>query len=291
MPATFDPKPARGAAGPPALSIRRCTKRHSPWGTSSFIGLRILDLGLQYKLLSGAWSVPILSCLGLAVAAPVVSSAATAHTGIPAVDRLGPSAPSLLLLGMTAGGLAKQSYALLRTQLEEFSLPVALFGVGFNVTYSSVNSLLLVAAAGPHVLVPLAGVSLPLPMVLRAAVFGLGIFLELGSETQRRRFKGREENKGRICTTGFWKLARHINYGGYTLWRAGTTLAAGSWPASVAAVAFNAWGFIGMSAVELSQYMLKKYGKQWERYQREVPWLLLPGIYQVVEGPWESPWA
>ncbi|KAL8351279.1 hypothetical protein RB598_006183 [Gaeumannomyces tritici] len=185
---------------------------------------------------------------------------------------------------MTAGGLVKQSHALLRTQLEEFSLPVALFGVGFNVTYSSVNSLLLVAAAGPHVPVPLAGVSLPLPMVLGAAVFGLGIFPELGSEMQRRRFNDREENKSRICTAGLWKLARHINYGGYTLWRAGTTLAAGSWPASIAAVAFNAWGFIGMSTVELSWCMLKKYGKQWERYQRKVPWLLLPGIYQVVEG-------
>ncbi|KAL8413391.1 hypothetical protein RB594_004862 [Gaeumannomyces avenae] len=127
---------------------------------------------------------------------------------------------------MAAGGLSKQSYALLRTQLEEFPLPVTLLGVGFNATYSSVNSLLLVAAAGPHVPVPLAGVSLPLPMVLGAAVFGLGIFLELGSEMQRRRFKGREENKGRICTTG--------------------------WPASIAAVAFNAWGFIGMSTVELS---------------------------------------
>lgn len=83
-------------------------------GTSIFIGMRVIDIPFQYKLLSGAWSVPVLSRLGLAAAAPVVSPAAAVRTGIAAVDRLGLSAPGLLLLSMACGALGKQSYSLAR---------------------------------------------------------------------------------------------------------------------------------------------------------------------------------
>jgi steroid 5-alpha reductase family enzyme len=41
-----------------------------------------------------------------------------------------------------------------------------------------------------------------------------GFFFEVVGDEQLRRFKQREENKGRIMTTGLWRTTRHPNYFG-----------------------------------------------------------------------------
>jgi hypothetical protein len=58
-------------------------------------------------------------------------------------------------------------------------------------------------------------------------LFSAGIFIELGSEVQRKIFKSKPENKGKPMKGGLWDLATNINYGGYTLWRAGYACFAG----------------------------------------------------------------
>ncbi|KAL8391824.1 hypothetical protein RB595_002143 [Gaeumannomyces hyphopodioides] len=274
-------------AAQPFELIRRGVKKPSPAGTGLFIALRALDVPLQYQLLSGAWSVPLLGRLGLAAARPVVTT--VARTGVAAIDRLRLSRPGLVLLAMAAGAAAKHVIWVGFISLEEFRPPAAVVVAGFNSFFNSVNSLLLVAAvtstsvSGPFIPVnhPKLGGKfyVPVQVALGLGLYVVGMGLELVSEVQRRRFKSKPENKGRICRKGLWGVARHINYTGYALWRTGFTLAAGGWiPGAVAAV-FNAWAFVTRSTPELEAYMSRKYRDSWSRYKRDVKWSLLPGIY------------
>ncbi|KAJ3177526.1 hypothetical protein HK101_010212 [Irineochytrium annulatum] len=63
------------------------------------------------------------------------------------------------------------------------------------------------------------------------ALFAAGSYIETVAEFQRKRFRAREENSGRLCNTGLFSLARHINYGGTALWRSGVALFTGAWVA------------------------------------------------------------
>lgn len=267
--------------------IRRGVKKPSPAGTGLFLALRALDLPLQYQLVSGAWSVPLLGRLGLAAARPVVTT--VARTGVTAIDRLRLSRPGLVLLAMAAGAAAKQAIWVVGISLEEFRPGAAVVVAGFNTLFNSVNSLLLVAAvtstsiSGPFIPVnhPKLGGKfyVPVQMAVGLGLYVVGMGLELVSEVQRRRFKSKPENKGRICRKGLWGVARHINYTGYALWRTGFTLAAGGWIPGALTAAFNAWAFVTRSTVELDAYMSRKYRDSWSRYRKEVKWALLPGIY------------
>jgi steroid 5-alpha reductase family enzyme len=48
-------------------------------------------------------------------------------------------------------------------------------------------------------------------------VFVVGLFFEAVGDEQLRRFKFKEENSGKILTTGLWKYTRHPNYFGESL--------------------------------------------------------------------------
>ncbi|MDH3243830.1 MAG: DUF1295 domain-containing protein [Saprospiraceae bacterium] len=72
---------------------------------------------------------------------------------------------------------------------------------------------------------------------LAASVWLLGFFFEAGSDLQLAIFKSKDENKGKLLTSGFWRYTRHPNYfgdaacwWGYALF----ALAAGNW-----------WGIFG----------------------------------------------
>ena len=53
---------------------------------------------------------------------------------------------------------------------------------------------------------------------LGLGLFALGSALETVSELQRKAFKAKESNKGKVYTGGLFSLARHINYTGEILW-------------------------------------------------------------------------
>ena len=92
-------------------------------------------------------------------------------------------------------------------------------------------------------------------------------------------FKSKPENKGKLCTTGFWGMARHINYGGYTIWRAGYGMACSGFVWAGVLAGFFGWNFATEAIEVLDDYCGGKYGEQWEGYKRDVPWKLVPGIY------------
>ena len=57
-------------------------------------------------------------------------------------------------------------------------------------------------------------------------IYAVGLTTEMVSEVQRKMFKRKPKNKNKPYNGGLWSFATHINYGGYTLWRAGAALSA-----------------------------------------------------------------
>lgn len=110
-------------------------------------------------------------------------------------------------------------------------------------------------------------------------VFAAGILVELTSEVQRKNFKARSENQGKLYTGGLFSLARSVNYFGYLLWRTAFALAGGG-------IVFGVFTFImGIRGVTYNQipsmedYLSRKYGKQWEAAKNKVPYCLIPYVY------------
>jgi steroid 5-alpha reductase family enzyme len=73
----------------------------------------------------------------------------------------------------------------------------------------------------------------PKLLYLGAAMHVPTVLLELASEIQRKSFKDNPKNKGKLCTTGPWSLARHINYGCNIVFGFGFGLACGGLPLAV----------------------------------------------------------
>lgn len=265
--------------------IRRGVKQSSPLGTAAFVGLRGLDPLLQYQILAHGLGTGFLSRLGLSTVH--LSAAVITRTGIKLIDQLGLPLERLILLGMAVGSAAKQIFWLTFLSQEEFPVKSAVLVSVYNTFCNSLNSLLLLTAATSAALstrpftVPVPGSRsrLSLPVVLGTVMYICGMILETGSEMQRKSFKSKPENKGKLCREGMWAWARHINYGGYTLWRGGYALAAGGWVAGGLMASLQAWQFTQSGMISLDYYMSRRYKDQWGRYKEDVTWRLLPGVF------------
>lgn len=280
--------------------IVRGVKKPSPLGTATFIGLRSLDPFLQYHLLAAnGLGTALLTHLGIATAPLGPSTAAAAATLSSSStgwrlldDQISAIAQRLsleraLLLAMAIGSTAKHSFWLTVVAEEEWPVRNAVLVSIYNTLCNSVNALLLLAAATSAALstrpctVPVGSGQrvVSAPVALGALLFVVGNLLEAGSEWQRKRFKACPENKGKLCREGLWAWARHINYGGYTMWRAGYALAGGGWVAGGIMATLQAFAFTRTGMVSLDHYMSRKYKDQWGRYKEDVKWRLLPGVF------------
>ncbi|KAH8900137.1 hypothetical protein GQ53DRAFT_790590 [Thozetella sp. PMI_491] len=273
--------PPRDVKSAPSEHIRRGHFNASPIGTTTVVIGRALDPFLQYRLING-WGASFLSKLGLAV---VPAAVPAFHTGISALDSLGLSLPRLVVLAMSVGSAAKHILWATALSNEELTPQFAVMISGYNAVLNTANALFFVAAAtssslaSPQISIPGTGATVSLPVVLGTLLYTAGIAIETVSEIQRKQFKDRPENKGKICTTGLWGWARHINYTGYTMWRTGFALAAGGWIPAALIFAMQSHGFLTRSIGSLDSYMTEKYGEQWAKYNRNVPWKIFPGIY------------
>ncbi|EGO59317.1 hypothetical protein NEUTE1DRAFT_38506, partial [Neurospora tetrasperma FGSC 2508] len=281
-----------GSRNPQDL-IQRGVYKSNLLGTATFIGLRALDPLLQYKLLAGDWGTRLLSKLNIS-SIPLydyVLETTTAEGTKASIIRHLPL-PRLLLLLMSAGSSLKQIYWLLSLSREELTPAAAVEVSLFNTVVNTMGSLLLLststsaALSTPRITIPFTFdsatgtyMSLPLPIALGTVMYVTGMAIETLTERTRKKFKDDEANEGKICREGLWNKARHINYGGYTLWRAGYAMAAGGWIPALGVAAFHIWHFVSRSTVYMSEYMQSRYGEQWERYKKEVPYSLFPGLY------------
>ncbi|HET9869393.1 MAG TPA: DUF1295 domain-containing protein [bacterium] len=126
------------------------------------------------------------------------------------------------------------------------------------------------AGAGPHAargFVPFLG----------AGLFIAGAALNLASEWQRRRWKARPENKGRLYREGLFRRAVHINYFGENLSFVGFSLAAGPWWAFLIP-ALMAVLFIAANIPMLDAYLAKRYGDDFRDYAAQTP-KFIPFLY------------
>ncbi|KAI1482019.1 DUF1295-domain-containing protein [Daldinia eschscholtzii] len=283
---TSDRKPPAGEAKKFDL-IHRGDRSPTPWGTLTFVGLRLADIPLQHALLSPAAGLgtSLLSRVGISTVTP----AAVLSTGVPLIDSLGTPTNALLLL-FACGSAAKQIYWQTVLSYESFPASAALAVALYNTLVNSGNTLLSQAArtsslfSPPQITLSLpfltsSPISLPLSTVVGTAMFLFGISLETLSEAQRKAFKDRPENKGKVCKVGVWRWARHINYFGYSLWRGGYTMVATGWIGGLAFAAGQMWDLSHRAAAVLDEYCTDKYKEQWAQFKREVPYKIFPGVY------------
>lgn len=208
-------------------------KAPSPLGTSLFVGLRAADIFIQYGFLAQGLASPLLKLLSVS---PTTNAAPIVALGLPLQQ--------LIVLTMAAGTAIKQSGHLLFVSQEEMPAGSAIIVAVFNTVFNSANTIFSLTAAASY-FTPSAlssadnSIGLSPLFMLGAGAYALGLATEAISEIQRKFFKADPKNAGKPYTGGLFGLARHINYGGYTVMRAGYALATGGWVWS----AFMFWFF------------------------------------------------
>ncbi|KAH8884975.1 hypothetical protein GQ53DRAFT_696836 [Thozetella sp. PMI_491] len=245
------------------------TKGSSPIGTSLFIGLRSLDVLFQYGILANGLADPLLNFLHVSkVEAPIVA--------------LGLPLKSLVMLSMAAGSSLKQNYGLAFLSEQEMPVGGAITISVFNTVFNSANSILSLTAAAnvftPSLRAGNESQFSPL-LAISSVAYLVGLLTELVSEQQRTAFKKDPKNAGKPFTSGLFGLARHINYGAYTLWRGAYALASGGWIWGILVAGFFAKDFMDRGVPVLDEYCTKRYGASWAAYKEMVPYKLFPGVY------------
>ena len=275
--------------------IQRGVKKSSPIGSTVLVGLRGLDPILQYAILAGSLGSTIIQeCCGttLPPSVPVITNTI--------IDNLALSPHRLALLSMAIGSALKQIVWVSYTSQEMLPVSSAVLISVYNTMLNSINALLFMcsqtSAAAPEE-------SFWQPQLLiGCALYILGLVTEQVCELQRKRFKDNPVNKGKVCDSGLFSLARHINYGAYTVWRAGYAMASAGWVfgSFMGLYFFVDFAWRGVPALDRYcqdrvghvflapklRYFLhaltavdQQYGKQWTNFKAKVPYALLPLIY------------
>lgn len=275
---TRSQEPGNGAGND---RINRGNYRQSLGGNLVWVGYRAIDPFFQYQLLAKGWGTALLSRLGMGIAPGAAGP--LAQIGGSTTSLAPGAATRSSLLTMFIIGAGKHIYWKLALQGEYFPASQAFIVGSTNLIMDSLASIWLLwtqtsTTLGPQVSIPLTSYTVPLQMLIGGAMFLVGASVETISEIQRKRFKKNPANKGKIIRSGLWKLARHINYGGYLLWRSGVWFASGSFGASIFLAGFLLYDFSNVSIKGMDAYMTKKYGDQWIEYKEEVPYLIIPGL-------------
>ncbi|KAH8176713.1 hypothetical protein LIA77_05131 [Sarocladium implicatum] len=248
------------------------TKRFDLPGTSLFIGLRIADGFLQYNILRRGWASNLIEfCGGTPVSAGQLFNA----TG----NRLQPY--FIIILLMSLGSSLKQIVTAVHVTETAFPPKAATIVATFNTIINTLNTVFSVWAATSQVSEEgglLATTQSPM-VVLGTAFYLVGIFTEMVSELQRTQFKKDSANKGKPFDGGLFGLARHVNYGGYTIWRAAFSFTAGGWLWGIGLFSYFSYDFAFRGVPVLDRYLQQRYGGQWTNVKQRVPYALFPGTF------------
>jgi len=111
------------------------------------------------------------------------------------------------------------------------------------------------------------------------ALFVVGALTETLSELQRKAWKSRSVNKGKVFTEGLFSLARHINYLGEVFWYTGMALLTTGNPlVAIGIFVMLAGNFLAVAIPELAGHMEIKYKAQWTDYKNKTPKALIPFV-------------
>ncbi|OGE58256.1 hypothetical protein PENARI_c001G05510 [Penicillium arizonense] len=271
----FEKEVPRGRGGRGALHGDRNDKGPSPLGTAIFIALRVLDPVLQYGILLPGTASLAAPILGLFGGTPLPLEAAPLVLGL--------SPWRLTLLGMSILGSLKGIFYLIYVSETKMPIATALLVGVFKAFSTTVNSLMFCAAATSATTSYVPDKSTGWHPLLSAAcaIFTLGITVETVSELQRRSFKKDPSGRGqgKVYTGGLFRIARHINYGGYTVWKAAAGLAASGWGWGGLTLLWLLAEFRRRGIPALDAYCEKRYGQDWDLFKRRTRWKMIPFVY------------
>jgi protein-S-isoprenylcysteine O-methyltransferase Ste14 len=222
-------------------------------GNALFTFLRLADLPLQYYILSSGLGLRLVQKLGGTTISNAVASPVTA---------IGLSPYHTLVFGLAVGSAAKQIYWCLGVADNKFDPGFSTMIAAYNTVLNTLNTLLtLWAVTSNHSAVADTWTELftsRSSIAIGAGLYGLGLFTEWWCEVQRKRFKQNPANKGKLCTEGLFGMARNINYGGYTLWRAGYSTVCAGLPWGIFMFVFLAGDFSQRAIPLLETYLARK---------------------------------
>lgn len=223
-------------------------KRFNVIGTTLFVGLRAADTLLQYALIQRGWAQKAIEFVGGTTLDPtmVINSS---------TSQLSPYYG--IVTFMAFGSSLKQIFTVLVLTEQDMPPSSAIIIALFNTVFNSVNTgLSLWSATSAMSSATTLSEVLRSPRVAGGLAFYLvGILTEAVSEIQRMRFKKDPANKGKPYAGGLFSLARHINYGGYTVWRAAYAFTCGSWAAAIPIFTFFFYDFAARGVPVLDVYL------------------------------------
>ncbi|KAM0747089.1 hypothetical protein T439DRAFT_329336 [Meredithblackwellia eburnea MCA 4105] len=228
-----------------------------------FVALRVGGVGVQQAMWSRGWAAKALYTVGL-------------RTGEGLLFNPSPGTVPGTLVALSAVSAFRHIYWSTMTNpfAQPFSLSIMV--ATYNCLMDSIGAIIALRTADQVGLSSL--LVLGWKQYFGIALFGIGIGLEFVLEEQRKSFKKKGENVGKVHDDGLAGVVRHANYLGYTLWRTGIALATGSVGFAIFSGAMQTLTFWKASIPELDGYMSQRYADKWEAYKRKVPYSLFPGI-------------
>ncbi len=253
-------------------AIDRGVYTSTPLGKAVFMLLHGLDPFISYSILAHGVGASLFSRMGLRAIPP----GPPAHTGIVLIDSLGLSPYRLVLIAMSAGIALKRNIWITTMSRDPMPVGTAAFVAGYASICTVINSYVFIfskssAAAEAESLSPY--------LVAGSAMYVTGLLVEFVSEMQRQNFKSDPKNQGKPYTGGLFRFARHINYGGYLVYRTGYALVAGGLPLAIFFGGFGTFDMITRAVPVLNEYCEKRYGAVWEKFKQTTPYRLFPYIY------------
>lgn len=134
----------------------------------------------------------------------------------------------------------------------------------FNTVFNTLNTLLslwALTSPAPSVLESstlLDTLSSSPWVAVGLGAYVVGLLVEAVSEFQRKAFKQDPRNNGKPYGDGLFSLATNINYGGYTVWRAGYALVCGGLGRGMTTFGFFFHDFAYRGVPVLEGYMTEK---------------------------------
>ncbi|TKA59782.1 hypothetical protein B0A55_11690 [Friedmanniomyces simplex] len=254
-------------------NVQRGVRRPNLPGTATFFGLRTADPFLQYQILGnglGSGLIEALRGTPLPKGPPLVTNTFLDHY-------VGLSPYRTILLAMSMGSMVKQNFHLTTIMQEEMPPLNGAVVSAFNTVMNSLNSLFFITA---QTSASVNGEHFPqTPLIVGSVMYTAGLFIEWYSELQRHLWKKDPANKGKVYDAGLFGLSRHVNYFGYTMWRAGYALAAGGWIWGATVGAWFVYDFTQRGIPVLQHYLEERYGEQYQAYERAVPYKFIPYLW------------
>ncbi|KAH0559340.1 hypothetical protein GP486_004148 [Trichoglossum hirsutum] len=243
----------------------------SPIGTTLFVILRLLDLPLQYALLTQKLGAYILQLLRTRAVTPQITRTTV----------LDLTPYQLAVFAMAMGTTIKHIFWVLYISQLEMPVAAAVMIPTFNTVFNSVNSLLsiCVLTSGYTPAYDDKSIFLSPTFAIGVLLYIAGMLLETISELQRKQFKGNPANKGKPYSGGLFAWASHINYGGFAVCRFGYGLVCAGWAWATVVVAWLGFDFGARAAPVLEEYCYKKYGDAYSKAVEKTRYKLIPGIY------------